>query len=75
MSMVTTIKVKKTGKKDKFLTQQYVCGLYVAIYHEGDPLPEQLGHKEDNEKKFHEQLREAIDKKKATLITEESTVL
>ena len=74
MSMITVIQAKKTGKKDKFFTQQYACGLYVAVYHQGIPTPDQFGDKR-SEKEFHEQLRKALNKREATLITEESTVL
>jgi len=45
--MTTT--VKKGKNKYAIVTQQYVTGLYVAIYKNNDPIPEQMGLKVDEE--------------------------
>jgi hypothetical protein len=73
--MVTVVKNSK-GKIERFITQQYEVGLYVAVYKERDPIPDQFGVKID-EKEFHLKLRETIAKKrkKFTIIMEESTII
>jgi hypothetical protein len=56
--MVTVI-MCKDGKKRTVITQQYVCGLYVAIYKEGVAIPDQLTSKY-KEVDFHRRLRKKI---------------
>jgi hypothetical protein len=41
--MITTIQPKAKGKpKQQFITQQYECGLYVAVYTDGERIPDQF---------------------------------
>jgi len=40
-----TVVLCKDGKKRKVITQQYVSGLYIAIYEEGKAIPTQLTSK------------------------------
>jgi hypothetical protein len=74
MSMISTFLVKKTGTKDKFITQQYEVGLYIAIYHGGDPIPSQTTS-DVPEKEFHKKLREGYNKRAAAFLPEESSSL
>jgi hypothetical protein len=71
MSMTTAFKCKKTKKDVRFITQQYECGLYVAIYHQGQPIPDQTGSTLD-EAAFHKKLRKHIAKVKDTFLKDES---
>lgn len=56
MSMTTTLKDKKSGKIVSFVTQQYVVGLYVALYTEGNSIPLQ-GSSRMKEIVYHKGLR------------------
>jgi hypothetical protein len=60
------------GKKCTILTQQYTSGLYVAVYREGNPIPEQCGV-EEKEDEFHRNLRKDIEKQGDTLVVNESS--
>lgn len=72
--MTTAFKVKGKGKMISFVTQQYTLGLYVAIYTEGDPIPQQTGS-EAKELDFHRNLRKTIKESGDTFIKEESDPL
>jgi len=73
--MITTIQPKAKSKpKQQFITQQYECGLYVAIYTDGERIPDQFGSRM-TEEKFHKELRASINTRKATFVEKESTVL
>ena len=73
MPMTTVIKTDK-GKL-KFITQQYVTGLYVALYKEGCSMPDQLSS-HLTEEDFHKKMREQIGKKNNhTFVEEESTTI
>jgi len=74
MSMTTVIKMKKTGKIVRFITQQYMVGLYVAIYTDGQRIPDQSVSKME-QVKFHRRLRKDIVKNKDTFLKEESDPL
>jgi len=74
MSMTTTFKVKKTGKTLSIITQQYECGLYVAVYTKGQQIPEQSGStmKQDV---FHRKLRGTIKEAGDKFLKDESDAL
>lgn len=74
MSTTTAFKVKGNPKMVRFVTQQYVTGLYVAIYTEGDPLPVQSGS-DLKEVDFHRELRKKIAAAGDTFLKEESDAL
>ena len=63
--MITII--EDEGNELKVITQQYVSGLYVAIY-KGDELVDQFGL-EETEEDFHRELRVnyKYDKERSTL--------
>jgi len=72
MSKTTTLIIKK--KKVSFLTQQYVTGLYFALYTDGIQVPQQ-GVSDLKEDDFHRSLRESAKKNKDKFVLEEPTVL
>jgi hypothetical protein len=77
MSLTTTLTIKKNGKTAtmSFITQQYVCGLYVAIYTKGQAIPEQTGASM-TEYEYHRSLRDNAKKEKhITFIKDESDAL
>lgn len=66
---MTTIFKDKTGKTIQFITQQYEVGLYLAIYTEGNSIPEQTGLDCNNEADFHKELKENYNKRRLELIS------
>ena len=59
--MVTVVNDKKMGPL-AFTTQQYVTGLYLAVYQNGKSMPiTQTGLKVFDEVKFHKDLRKDND--------------
>lgn len=71
--MITTIQPKAKGNpKQQFITKQYECGLYVAVYTDGERIPDQFATSV-TEEKFHKDLRAHINTRKATFIKKEST--
>ncbi len=64
-----TIIPTKDGK-DTIITQQYISGLYVAIYKEGNAIPIQISSKL-KEKAFHKKLR----KNNLNFIQAESSII
>ncbi len=73
--MVTAFTRKKDSKKVLFVTQQYQVGLYLAIYTEGQSIPEQTGIDTDNEPEFHRDLRQNYNKRQLIINTEKSSPL
>jgi hypothetical protein len=72
--MTTVIKIKKTSKIVRFITQQYITGLYVAVYTDGHRLPDQSVSKME-QVKFHRKLRKDIAKHKDIFLKNESDPL
>lgn len=75
--MQTVFMGKEDNKKRKVITQQYKCGLYVAIYTEGNQIPDQLSS-EYKEKDFHRRLRKKIPdyiKEESSEIAEKTKVI
>ena len=70
--MQTTIQNKKKGSI-KFISQQYPDSLYVAVYHEGKSMPDQMGL-DVPEKEFHTNIRKNL-KRSWKIVTEQSTNL
>jgi len=68
MSMITVIPAP--DGKNKFITQQYEMGLYIAVYQEGSTMPIQTSSSM-KEKAFHKKLR----KQCPDFILEESSVI
>ena len=66
--MVTTVIID--GEKFRFITQQYIVGLYVAVYKEGHSLPDQ-GSSRLKEADFHRKIRKSYP----DFIKEESSIL
>jgi len=77
MGMQTVFIEKGDGKKRNIITQQYVSGLYVAIYKEGSAIPIQLASKQ-KETAFHRRLRKKIPdyiKEDSTKIPDKTVVI
>jgi beta-glucosidase-like glycosyl hydrolase len=77
MSTTTAFKTQDYKGKPKvlrFMTQQYVTGLYVAIYTEGEPTPQQTGS-DMKEVDFHRDLRKKIKKEGDVFLKEQSDPL
>lgn len=66
---MTTVVLGKKGDRITVITQQYLCGLYVALYKEGTKIPTQLSI-DMKEKEYHKMVR-----RKNKWVPEESTVL
>lgn len=73
MSMTTTIKTK-AGPKLRFVTEQYVVGLYLAVYKEGESIPEQT-YLNVEQVKFHKDIRAAVPGNRDVVIKDESDPL
>jgi len=69
--MQTVIHNKKEGSI-KFISQQYEIGSYVAVYHEGKSMPDQMTFGNVTEEQFHKDMRSSL-KKGWKIILEEST--
>jgi hypothetical protein len=72
--MITTI---TKGKKEfKVITQQYVVGLYCAVYEQGKSMPAQMNLPTQDEKGFHTDVRQGkFFKGKIKVVDTESTPL
>jgi len=74
MSTTTAFKTQDYKGNTKFLrfvTEQYITGLYVAIYTEGEPIPQQTGS-DMKEVDFHRDLRKNIKKEGDVFLKEHS---
>lgn len=75
MSMTTVLKNKETGKIVSFITEQYMLGLYVAVYTKGVTIPEQTGSTL-SEFEYHKTLRQnAMKEKHIEFLKDESSAL
>jgi len=71
-----TVKGKFDGKPVIVATEQYLCGLYVAVYWPGKSIPDQDGYREITQEQFHRDVRDGkVFTFPVTVITEKSTPL